>query len=149
MKTVTITKEDLMQGGKLASQWVIVDAKGIALGRVATRVASLLRGKHKPHYAPHLDAGDFVVVINAEHIVLTGAKLTDKYYYHHTRYPGGLKSVQAQKLLAEKPTEMMRLAVKRMMPKNALSRGILDSKLKIYAGEAHEHQAQKPKAVAV
>jgi large subunit ribosomal protein L13 len=115
------------------------------LGRLASQVATLLRGKHKPIFAPHLDAGDFIIVVNADRVKLTGAKLKDKYYYHHTGYPGGLKAVQAEKLLKDKPTELVRLAVKRMLPKNALNRKILH-KLKIYAGDQHPHQAQQPRS---
>ncbi|MDH5752488.1 MAG: 50S ribosomal protein L13 [Deltaproteobacteria bacterium] len=144
MKTVQIRKEDLKPGAVHAPEWLLVDAADKSLGRVASQIATLLRGKHKPIFTPHLDTGDFVVVINAEKVKLTGAKLKDKYYYHHTGYPGGLKAVQAERLLQEKPTELLRLAVKRMLPKNALNRkGLL--KLKIYAGEEHPHHAQQPR----
>ena len=143
MRTITIRKEDLTPGGKYPPQWHLIDAANLSLGRIASQVASLLRGKHKPIYSPHLDTGDFVVVVNAEKVRLTGNKLQDKYYYHHTGYPGGLKAVRAGKMLEDKPTELLRLAVKRMLPKNALNRKIL-LKLKLYAGANHPHQAQSP-----
>jgi large subunit ribosomal protein L13 len=145
MKTVSIRKEDLKPGGAYPPEWLLVDAQDKPLGRLASQVATLLRGKHKPIFAPHLDAGDFIIVVNADRVKLTGAKLKDKYYYHHTGYPGGLKAVQAEKLLKDKPTELVRLAVKRMLPKNALNRKILH-KLKIYAGDQHPHQAQQPRS---
>ncbi len=145
MKTVNIRKEDLAPGAIYAPKWLLVDAEGQVLGRLSSQIAILLRGKHKPTFTPHLDTGDFVIVINADKIVLTGSKLKDKYYYHHTGYPGGIKAAQAEKMLADKPTELVRLAVKRMLPKNALNRHIL-LKLKIYAGADHPHQAQTPEA---
>ncbi|MDH4121066.1 MAG: 50S ribosomal protein L13 [Deltaproteobacteria bacterium] len=144
MKTFNLHKEDLAPGKPFAHQWLLVDVQGQTLGRAATRIATLLRGKHKPHFTPHLDTGDFVVVVNAEKIKLTGAKLKDKFYFHHTRYPGGVKVIHAEKLLNEKPTELMRQAVKRMLPKNALNRGILETKLKLYVGPEHPHKAQQP-----
>lgn len=144
MKTVTIRREDLKPGAVHAAEWLLVDARDKPLGRLASQVAMLLRGKHKPIFTPHLDTGDFVVVVNADRIKLTGAKLKDKFYYHHTRYPGGLKAVNAEKLLKEKPAELVRLAVKRMLPKNALNRKVL-LKLKVYAGSEHPHQAQQPR----
>ena len=147
MKTVSIRKEDLGQGAQYPHQWLVIDAAGQSLGRVASRVAVLLRGKHKAIFTPHLDTGDFVVVLNAAKVRLTGAKLTDKYYYRHTGFPGGLKSTQAEKLLNEKPQELVRQAIKRMLPKNALNRQILHTKLKIYADDTHPHQAQKPEVL--
>ena len=144
MKTVSLRKEDFAPGGEHAPDWVMFDAAGQTLGRLATQIALVLRGKTKPTFTPHLDTGDFVVVVNAEKVKLTGAKLTDKFYYHHTGYPGGLKAVNVEKLLQKKPTEVLRLAVKRMLPKNALNRDILHKKLKIYAGPDHPHQAQQP-----
>ncbi|MCH9045142.1 MAG: 50S ribosomal protein L13 [SAR324 cluster bacterium] len=144
MKTVSIRKEDLRPGAIYAPEWLLIDARDKPLGRVASQVATLLRGKHKPIFMPHLDAGDFVIVVNADRVRLSGTKLKDKYYYHHTGYPGGLKAVRADRLMREKPTELMRLAVKRMLPKNALNRKILH-KLKIYAGGQHPHQAQQPR----
>ncbi len=121
----------------------MVDAEGKILGRLASRVASVLRGKHKPAFTPHVDTGDFVVVVNARKVALTGRKLKDKKYYHHSGYPGGIRESSAEKLLAEKPREMIRTAVKGMFPKNSLGRQML-RKLKIYAGSSHPHEAQKP-----
>jgi large subunit ribosomal protein L13 len=144
MRTVSIRKEQVAAGGEYAPQWLLVDAAGKPLGRVASQIAHLLRGKHKPIFTPHLDTGDFVVVVNAEKVVLTGSKLQDKYYYHHTRFQGGVKMVYAEKLLATKPTELLRQAVKRMLPKNGLNRDILQHKLKLYAGPEHPHVAQRP-----
>ena len=143
MKTISIRKEDLTPAGPYPPNWHLIDASDKPLGRVASQIAILLRGKHKPIFTPHLDTGDFVVVVNAHKVKLTGNKARDKYYYHHTGYPGGLKAVQAQRLLEKKPTELLRLAVKRMLPKNALNRKIL-LKLKLYAGDDHPHQAQQP-----
>jgi large subunit ribosomal protein L13 len=144
MNTVNLRKEDFEPGGKHAPEWLLFDAEGQTLGRLASRIAMVLRGKTKPTFTPHLDTGDFVVVVNAEKVKLTGAKLKDKLYYHHTGYPGGIKAANADKLLRTKPTELLRLAVKRMLPKNALNRNILHKKLKIYAGPKHPHQAQQP-----
>lgn len=145
MKTRSIRKEDVKPGGAYPADWLLLDAEGVVLGRLASQISRLLRGKHKPIFTPHVDTGDFVVVVNAEKVVLTGAKRTQKYYYHHTGYPGGIKAIQAERLLREKPTEVLRLAVKRMLPKNALNRKILH-KLKLYAGPDHPHQAQNPLA---
>jgi large subunit ribosomal protein L13 len=144
MKTVSIRKEDTRPGGDHAPNWLLVDAQGVSLGRVASQVATLLRGKHKPIFTPHVDTGDFVVIVNAASVKLTGNKLRDKWYYHHTGYPGGLKAIWAERLLEQKPTELLRLAIKRMLPRNPLSRKILRTKLKIYAGPEHPHQAQQP-----
>ena len=137
MKTYQAKKE------ALEHQWYLVNAEGKVLGRVASRVAKILEGKHKPTYTSHLDAGDFIVVVNAEKVSLTGKKLKDKIYYHHTGYAGGIKAVSAEKLLAKKPAEMIRMAVKGMLPKNSLGRQML-RKLKVYAGPNHPHEAQKP-----
>ncbi|MDH4224111.1 MAG: 50S ribosomal protein L13 [Deltaproteobacteria bacterium] len=146
MKTVSIRKEELLPGGKYPPQWLLVDAEGQTLGRLASQVATLLRGKHKPHFTPHLSTGDFVVVVNAAKVKLTGNKLKDKFYYRHTGFPGGVKATNAEKLLQDKPTELFRQAVKRMLPKNILNREILHTKLKIYEGMDHPHQAQQPQA---
>ncbi|MCJ7747712.1 MAG: 50S ribosomal protein L13 [Desulfobacterales bacterium] len=137
MKTYQAKKEELDH------QWYLVNAEGKVLGRLATELAKILRGKNKPSFTPHVDTGDFVVVVNAEKVVLTGKKMKDKIYYHHTGYPGGIKEISAEKLLAKKPTEMLRIAVKGMLPKNSLGRQMLQ-KLKIYAGPDHPHEAQKP-----
>lgn len=140
MKTYQAKKEELNP------QWYLVNAEGKVLGRLASKLASILRGKNKPIYTPHLDTGDFVVVINAEKVVLTGKKMKDKIYYHHTGYPGGIKSITAEKLMAKKPTELIRIAVKGMLPKNSLGRRMF-RKLKVYAGPDHPHEAQRPKLI--
>jgi len=137
MKTYQAKKEELEY------QWYLVNAEGKALGRLATELAKILRGKNKPTYTPHLDTGDFVIVVNAGKVTLTGRKMKDKIYYHHTGYPGGIKEMNAEKLLAKKPTEMIRMAVKGMLPKNSLGRQML-RKLKIYGGPNHPHEAQMP-----
>ena len=123
-------------------KWLHVDAADKVLGRLAVKIATILMGKHKPTYTPHLDTGDFVVVINAEKIVLTGKKWTQKKYKHYSGYPGGLKEVPAEEVLKRKPTQLLRLAVRRMLPKTKLGRKML-TKFKIYAGGEHPHQAQK------
>ncbi|MHB9054073.1 MAG: 50S ribosomal protein L13 [Thermoleophilia bacterium] len=123
--------------------WLIVDAKDQRLGRLATRIADNLRGKTKPTYTPNIDTGDFVVVINAERIAVTGRKLDNKIYYRHTGYPGGLKQRTLAEMLAKRPEEVLRLAVKGMLPKNRLGRAQL-RKLKIYVGPDHPHSAQNP-----
>jgi len=137
MKTYQAKKEELDY------KWYLVNAEGRVLGRLAAELAKILRGKNKPSFTPHVDTGDFVVVVNAEKVVLTGKKMKDKIYYHHTGYPGGIKEISAEKLLAKKPTEVLRIAVKGMLPKNSLGRQMLQ-KLKIYAGPDHPHEAQKP-----
>lgn len=123
--------------------WLLVDMSGQTLGRVASRIAGILRGKHKPTYTPHGDTGDFVVVINSDKLVLTGTKFQKKVYRHHTNFPGGLKTIVAEKLLQKDSARMIELAVKGMLPKGPLGRSML-SKLKVYAGESHPHTAQKP-----
>jgi len=137
MKTYQATKEEL------DPKWYVVNAEGKVLGRLSTELAKILKGKNKPIYTPHVDTGDFVIVINAGKVTLTGNKLKDKIYYHHTGYPGGIKQTSAEKLLAKKPTEIIRIAVKGMLPKNSLGRQML-RKLKIYPGPDHPHEAQKP-----
>ena len=137
MKTYQATKEEL------DPKWYVVNAEGKVLGRLCTGLARILRGKNKPTYTPYLDTGDFVIVVNAGKVTLTGKKLKDKVYYHHTGYPGGIKETNAEKLLAKKPTEMIRMAVRGMLPKNSLGRQML-RKLKVYAGPNHPHEAQKP-----
>jgi len=129
--------------GEVERKWHLVDAEGQTLGRLASEVASLLRGKHKPEFTPHVDTGDFVVVINADKIVLTGKKLQQKNYYRHSGYMGGLKTTSAQVMLQKKPEKMIELAVYGMLPKNRLGRA-LQSKLKVYAGSEHPHAAQQP-----
>jgi large subunit ribosomal protein L13 len=137
MKTYNAKKESVER------EWLLVDAEGKILGRLASEVAKRLRGKHKAIYTPHVDTGDFVVVINAEKIVLTGKKLEDKIYHHHSGYPGGLKSIPAGKLLKKKPESLVTEAVKGMLPKGTLGRQML-KKLKVYKGKDHPHAAQKP-----
>ena len=137
MKTYQAKKEELDR------KWYLINAEGKVLGRLSTELAKILKGKNKPTYTPHLDTGDFVIVVNAGKVTLTGKKLKDKTYYHHTGYPGGIKQMNAEKLLAKKPTEMIRMAVKGMLPKNSLGRQMI-RKLKIYAGPIHPHEAQKP-----
>lgn len=126
--------------------WFVIDANGKTLGRLATEISSLLRGKGKPSYTPHVDTGDFVVVINAEKVEVTGKKRTDKMYRRHTGYPGGLRERTFTEQLEKRPEEIIRIAVKGMMPRNRLSRKQL-TKLKIYAGADHPHTAQKPQAL--
>ena len=137
MKTVSARKETVTR------QWYVVDAAGKTLGRLCTEIANRLRGKHKPEFTPHVDTGDYIVVVNAEKIVVTGKKATDKLYHHHSGYPGGIKSISFDKLLLKSPEMIIEKAVKGMMPKNKLSRAML-SKLKVYAGNDHPHSAQQP-----
>ncbi len=127
-------------------QWRIVDADGKTLGRIATKLATILRGKNKPEFTPHADMGDFVIVVNAAKVHMTGKKLTDKLYYRHSGYPGGLKSVSAATLSAEKPEEIVKKAVWGMLPKNKTQKKLIN-RLKVYAGESHPHTAQNPTAV--
>jgi large subunit ribosomal protein L13 len=123
--------------------WLVVDATGQTLGRLATRIATTLRGKHKPEYTPHVDTGDFVIVVNAEKVSVTGNKRADKRYYRHSGYPGGIKERTLQEMLDRRPEEVIRHAVKGMLPRNRLGRKQL-TKLKVYAGPDHPHAAQKP-----
>lgn len=129
--------------GEVQKNWLVIDAKDKVLGRIAVETARILRGKHKPQFAPHMDSGDFVIIINAAKVRLTGKKLRQKMYYRHSGYQGGLKSTSAQTLLRVKPEEVVLHAVKGMLPKNTLGRMQL-GKLKVYAGESHPHQAQQP-----
>jgi large subunit ribosomal protein L13 len=126
--------------------WYVIDAAGKTLGRLAVQIASRLRGKHKPIYTPHVDTGDFIVVVNAEKVLLTGNKLEDKKYYRYTGYPGGLREQNAAELLKKKPTSLLQFAVKGMLPKNSLGRAMY-KKLKIYTGASHPHEAQKPQTL--
>ena len=132
----------------IQSKWWVVDANGAILGRLASMIASRLRGKHNPLFTPHIDTGDHVVVINAEKIVLTGKKLEKKQYYRHSGYIGGLKSITAGKLLEKKPEDLVRFAVKGMLPKNRLGRSLF-KKLKVYSGANHPHEAQNPEVLEV
>jgi large subunit ribosomal protein L13 len=129
-------------------KWHLIDAEGQTLGRLATEIARLLRGKNKPQYTPHIDTGDFVVVVNAEKVVVTGNKAVQKVYYRHTGYPGGLRETSFEAMLERKPTEILRRAVRGMMPKTRLGRQQL-RKLKIYAGPEHPHEAQNPQLYEV
>jgi large subunit ribosomal protein L13 len=133
---------------EIEKKWYLVDAEDRILGRLATQIAVRLRGKHKPIFTPHADTGDFIVVINAEKIALKGSKLDQKYYYHHSGYMGGLKKTPARRLLEKKPEELLRIAVKGMLPKNSLGRRQL-KKLKIYTGPDHPHQAQEPEKLEI
>lgn len=128
-------------------KWYVVDASGAVLGRLATQVAQRLRGKHNPHFTPHVDTGDWVIVINADKIVLSGRKMDKKVYYRHSGYIGGLKEITAKDLLEKKPEALVRSAVKGMLPKNKLGRQLF-KKLKVYAGEAHPHEAQQPESLS-
>jgi large subunit ribosomal protein L13 len=138
-------KTPMAKKGSIEQKWHLIDANGKTLGRLATRVAMLLRGKHKPIFTPHVDTGDFVVVVNAEKISLTGKKWKDKLYIHHSGYPGGLKSISAGKMREKKPERLVTMAVQGMLPKNKLGRKMI-KKLKVYSGNAHPHQAQQPEA---
>lgn len=129
--------------GEVERSWYVVDAKDQTLGRLATRVATVLRGKHKPQYTPHVDTGDFVVVINADQVRLSGRKLDQKHYHRYSGYPGGMTSIDARTVRSEDPDRMIRQAVKGMLPKNLLAKQLL-KKLKVYGGADHPHTAQKP-----
>lgn len=126
--------------------WYVIDAKGKTLGRMATEIARRLRGKHKPEYTPHVDTGDYIVVVNAEKVHVTGKKTTDKIYYRHSGFPGGIKSLTFEKLIEKAPERVIQLAVKGMLPKNPLGRAML-RKLKVYAGPDHAHAAQQPQTL--
>jgi len=134
--------------GEIQRDWYVVDAAGKTLGRLATQIADTLRGKKKPQYTPHVDTGDFVVVVNAEKIAVTGNKLDQKRYYRHSGYPGGIRSRTLREQLDRRPEEVLRIAVRGMLPKNRLARRQL-LKLKIYAGAEHPHEAQAPKQLEV
>jgi large subunit ribosomal protein L13 len=128
--------------------WYVVDATDKTLGRLSTEIARRLRGKHKPEYTPHVDTGDYIVVINAEKVHVSGNKTTDKMYHHHTGYPGGLKSISFEKLIEKAPERVIEAAVKGMLPKNPLGRDMY-RKLKVYAGDKHNHEAQQPKVLEI
>jgi large subunit ribosomal protein L13 len=142
LKTYVATPKDRERN------WLLVDAEGLTLGRLATQIADALRGKRKPTYTPHVDTGDFVVVVNAEKISVTGAKRQEKLYHRHSGYPGGLKTRTLNDMLERRPEEVIRLAVRGMMPKNRLARKQL-TKLKVYAGPEHPHEAQKPQPMEI
>ncbi len=134
--------------GEVQRKWYIVDAEGKPLGRLASEVAKILRGKHKPIYSPSVDTGDHVIVLNAEKVVLTGKKLDQKIYRHHSGFPGGMKELKYRTFMATKPEKAVELAIKGMLPKNSLGRAMY-RKLKVYKGSEHEHQAQKPEALEI
>lgn len=142
MKTVTPKADQITQ------EWFVVDATDRVLGRISTEIARILRGKHKPYFTPHLDTGDYVVVINAEKVRLTGNKELSKSYQRYSGYPGGLKEIPFKRMQQEKPEEIITHAVKGMLPKNALGRQIM-LKLKVYAGPEHPHMAQKPQTLSI
>ena len=131
---------------EIERDWYVIDAEGQTLGRLASKVAPILKGKHKPIYTPHLDCGDFVVIVNAEKVRVTGRKLDQKLYHRHSGYPGGLKSITLRDQLDKHPERVLFAAVKGMLPKNKLGRRMI-KKLKVYAGDSHPHQAQQPKAL--
>lgn len=141
-------KTEVAKAENIKRDWYVVDAQDVVLGRLSTRVAGILRGKNKAIFTPSVDTGDFVIVVNAEKIALTGRKLADKVYYSHSGYVGGLKEISAGKLLEKKPEDLIKKAVKGMLPKNKLARAML-SKLKVYAGSSHPHEAQQPKILAL
>ncbi|AFV00655.1 50S ribosomal protein L13 [Simiduia agarivorans] len=142
MKTYSAKPESVQR------DWFIVDADGKTLGRMAAEIASRLRGKHKPEYTPHVDTGDYIIVVNAEKVHVTGNKATDKMYHRHTEFPGGLKSMSFEKLIAHAPERTIQSAVKGMLPKGPLGRAMF-RKLKVYAGSAHPHTAQQPKELNI
>jgi large subunit ribosomal protein L13 len=138
VRTFTAKKEEIERN------WYVVDAEGQTLGRLASRIAPILKGKHKPSYTPHLDCGDYIVVINADKVRVTGRKKDQKFYYRHSGYPGGLSSISLRDQLDRFPERVLQSAVKGMLPKNRLGRRMI-KKLKVYAGDSHPHQAQQPK----
>ena len=139
-------KSFMAKKGELEPKWMLVDADGAVLGRMASKIAPILMGKNKPTYTPHVDTGDYVVVVNAEKVRVTGKKAKDKEYDHYTHYPGGRKVVSFADMMAKKPERVIELAVRRMLPKSKLGRKML-KKLKVYRGSEHDHQAQKPEKI--
>jgi large subunit ribosomal protein L13 len=137
MKTFSAKSEAVQRG------WYLVDAKGKTLGRLASEIARRLRGKHKPEYTPHVDTGDYIIIVNADKVAVTGRKAEQKTYYHHSGYPGGLKEETFDKLIARQPARILELAIKGMLPKNSLGRDMF-RKLNVYAGSEHPHSAQQP-----
>ena len=142
MKTVSVRQQDV------AHDWYVIDASGQTLGRLASEIAKRLRGKHKSNYTPHVDNGDYIVVVNAEKVFVSGRKETNKVYYRHSGYPGGIKSASVKEIRETKPTELLERAVKGMLPRNPLGRSVF-RKLKVYAGDTHPHGAQQPKEVVL
>lgn len=142
MKTISANRETAQ------NDWYVVDADGLTLGRMSAEIAHRLRGKHKPEYTPHVDTGDYIVVINADKIHVTGKKASDKMYHHHSQHPGGLKTFSFNKMMDKAPEEVIKLAVKGMMPRTPLGRDML-RKLKVYAGPQHPHAAQQPTPISL
>lgn len=142
MKTFSANPESVKR------DWYIVDAADKTLGRLASEIAKRLRGKHKPEYTPHVDTGDYIIVVNAEKVTVTGRKFTDKMYYHHTGHPGGIKETSFDKMQAKSPCRIIELAIKRMLPRNSLGRDMY-RKLKVYAGTEHPHAAQQPQPLNI
>lgn len=142
MKTVSVRQQDV------AHDWYVVDATGQTLGRLASEIARRLRGKHKAEYTPHVDTGDYIIVVNAEKVFVSGSKETKKIYYRHSGYPGGIKSTSLKRLREAKPEELLEKAVKGMLPRNPLGRAVF-RKLKVYAGDTHPHGAQQPKTMVL
>jgi large subunit ribosomal protein L13 len=142
MKTTFVSKETVDR------KWYVIDAKGLVVGRLAVEVAKRLRGKHKASYTPHIDTGDYIIIVNADKVRFSGNKLENKMYYRHSGYPGGLKSITAKKLLQSKPERVLEHAVKGMLPKNRLGRRML-KKMKVYTGPDHPHQAQQPQVLTL
>ena len=148
MEKDSVEKTYYPKAGETTAEWILIDAKGHNLGRLATEIASLLLGKHKPIFTPGVDTGDYVVVVNCEHIQVTGNKMEEKFYYRHSLYPGGLKAISLRDQLNKHPERVIRSAVWGMLPKNKYGRKII-KKLKIYAGPDHSHAAQQPKPLAI
>jgi large subunit ribosomal protein L13 len=142
------TKTFSAKPAEVKRDWYVVDAAGKTLGRLASEIASRLRGKHKAEFTPHVDTGDYIIVVNAEKVHVTGRKATDKMYYHHTGFPGGIKGISFDKLIDKAPQRVLEIAVKGMLPKNSLGRAMF-SKLKVYAGPEHAHAAQQPKPLEI
>ena len=142
MKTVSVRQQDV------AHEWYVVDATGQTLGRLATEIARRLRGKHKAEYTPHVDTGDYIIVVNAEKVFVSGNKETKKIYYRHSGYPGGIKSTSLKRLREAKPEELLEKAVRGMLPRNPLGRAVF-RKLKVYSGDTHPHGAQQPKTMVI
>jgi len=145
-KELFVVKTYTVKPGDIERQWYLVDAEGQTLGRLASRISTILKGKHKPIYSPHVDVGDYVVIINADKVHVTGRKMLQKIYHHHSGYPGGLKSINLRDLMQRHPTRAVEFAVKGMLPKNRLGRRMF-KKLKVYAGSEHPHQAQVPQVM--
>jgi large subunit ribosomal protein L13 len=143
-----LMKTFMAKAEEVTRKWYIIDAEGKPLGRVASEVAKILRGKNKPTYTPHVDTGDHVIILNAEKVVLTGKKLDQKFYRHHSLYPGGLKEIKYRQFMQTRPEKAVEIAVKGMLPKNSLGRAMF-RKLKVYRGSEHEHEAQKPEVLTL